>query len=331
MSLTEIGGDALQRRTIHIIILNYRTSAHVRELLEALAPEPSERARLLILDNASGGQEPARLSQLASNRPDIRVLTSSENEGFGPGVNLAVRQANASSEDLLWILNPDTVATAPDMEALAKVLQADKLDVVSPVLLSGGPDAPWIWFAGGDVDLARGRNSHAEYGAPMATLPPMGIRRTRFITGAAPMMSKATWDALGGFREDLFMYWEDAEWSAKATDLGLRLGVDLGVRIWHEQGASSSAGAGSSRLFYYYANRNRIAAARDFRGRLGRTFGLGLFETMRAMTRPLRNEQVDRRGKLACALRGVRDGILGKKGRVPAPWLAYGNPTDPEI
>ena len=130
------------------------------------------------------------------------------------------------------------------------------------------------------------------------------------------MMSAQTWHALGGFREDLFLYWEDADLCRRAVDAGLVLQVVPDARVWHAQGVSSAGGrTGNGPAFYYYNQRNRVLICGGRVGKWRLVAVTGLRETLRLLAKPLLVERSARWVTFAASLRGLRDGLQGKKGR----------------
>lgn len=120
-------------------------------------------------------------------------------------------------------------------------------------------------------------------------------------------MTVETWNELGGFRPDLFMYWEDAEFSLRASAQGNRLGVVGSARVWHKVGGSQG-GDGKSALYFYYMARNRLLVCRPDGGRLGLLAVVGLRYTLRLLRSALR-ERDERWVKSMAVVRGSLAGL----------------------
>ena len=99
-----------RRPTARVVIVNWRRP----ELTIRAARSVTEQLRggdtLVIVDNASGDGSAERLS-----RAGLTVVESSENLGFGAGVNLG---AQNMVEDVLVLLNNDAVAEPGFLEAI---------------------------------------------------------------------------------------------------------------------------------------------------------------------------------------------------------------------
>ncbi|MHA7661571.1 glycosyltransferase family protein [Mycolicibacterium sp. HS_4_1] len=294
--------------TLHVLTVHFNTPAMTSSLVRRLPPRTprGRRVAVHVLDNASAPGNFRELRDNLSGLDSVSLHANNENIGFGAGMNVLAGQNGIESSDVLWLLNPDTRLEPGCLERLESALDVGEFDVISPLIFSGAGGTEWIWYCGGDVDRVAIRVAHRQYGAPTALVPREAFE-TEFVTGAAPMMRASVFRAVGGFSDGYFLYWEDAEFSWKARGLGLRLGVVPAARLWHAVGASS--GCGQSRLFYYWAARNRFVYARDTgiaRRRL--ISGRGAVESLRLIARALR-EGEGRIPKVCSAIRGTWHGF----------------------
>ena len=201
---------------IHVVIVNYRSAAYTTKCVESLVEEPI--SSITIVDNDSGDMDRTQIEDIVREVPNARAIFQSHNSGFGAGANRGVESLEGASEhDLVWILNPDTLVSRGAARTLAENAKRGSR-IVSPQITTGSA-GDRVWFAGGDVDPARGHVSHWGYGQEVRETD--RIFECTFITGAAPMMTIETWRELGGFREDLFLYWEDVDMSLRAKRRGV--------------------------------------------------------------------------------------------------------------
>ncbi|SHT66143.1 MAG: glycosyltransferase family 2 protein [Mycobacterium sp.] len=294
--------------TLHVLTVHFNTPALASSLVRRLPlATPNGRPLVIhVLDNCSTPENLRELRDRLSGLDSVTLDAIDENIGFGAGMNFLAVRHGITSSDVLWLLNPDTRLEPGCLENLENALDEGQFDIVSPFIFSGEGEAAWIWYCGGDVERPSLRVRHRLYGAP-TTSGPTDAFATDFVTGAAPMMRASVFHAIGGFPDDYFLYWEDAQFSWKARELGLRLGVIPSARLWHAVGASS--GYGLSPVFYYWATRNRFVYARDTgiaRRRL--TSGRGALESLRPIVWALR-ERDQRFRKVRAAMRGTRDGV----------------------
>ena len=78
------------------------------------------------------------------------------------------------------------------------------------------------------------------------------------LCGGACAIRREAWQALGGFREDLFMYYEDTDLSWRLREHGWRVVYVREAVVRHEHASSSGTG---SPMFIRVNARNRILVA----------------------------------------------------------------------
>ena len=295
---------------LSVAIVNYESAEPIGQLLGQL---DTDIDRAVIVDNQSSDEDRHALAAVTDRHRWVDVVYSHENGGFGRGVNQAIEHLAGRDEDIVWILNPDIALSVDAATRLRRWIEDGSVDIVSPLILAGSPDSDRVWYAGGNVDWRRGSTTHAHWGASAQALAP-GLHPTTFIPGAAPMMSIATWRRLRGFREDFFLYFEDADLCLRALEMGLRLGVDRSTPVWHAEGGSSD-GEGRGHAYYEYMGRNRVRFfsewAPDQRWPARRRRDV---ETLRLVARALR-EPEDRGGKARAVLRGHLRGAREQRRR----------------
>ena len=308
---------------IGVVVVNYHSSELVFNCLRTLSS--STIRRIVIVDNSDDHNERVRLRAMSEADPRVAVIDPGENLGFAKACNVGASECEDAVE-YLWFLNPDTEAVPDAPEILVESLRSGKTDLVSP-LLTTGVDKDRVWFAGGHFDRRAGVTWHWHAGERVDQLAgtwaaaPLSagtsLIPSSFITGAAPMLASSTWQQLGGFPDDLFLYWEDAAMSLQAQTLGLQMHVDGRAHVWHAQGGSTGdRDGGHSALYYYYGQRNRVlvctASGTPLRVLL---LGRGSRETLRLLIAPLVVERSSRVAKVVASAMGIIDGVRGIHGR----------------
>jgi GT2 family glycosyltransferase len=100
-----------------VLIVNWRTSGLLRELLLSLERHPASGGQeVIVVDNASDDFDEAAFR---SEFPAVRFLPQRQNLGFAAGNNLAFRE---SSGEYLVLLNPDTRVTEGALDTLLDFL-----------------------------------------------------------------------------------------------------------------------------------------------------------------------------------------------------------------
>lgn len=295
---------------LSIVVVNFHSVAYVEECLRSV--DPSWCSRVIIVDNSADRDEEEKLSAILAS-VDKRLIIEPRNIGFGAAANDGIDLAFQLAPDSpVWLVNPDMTFERAVPEFLIERLQRGLDDILSPTVVTGPPDDLRVWFAGGSVDRETGDVVHDGYLTPYQAVSSTVVRDTSFMCGAAPVFSRASWTTLGGFRADLFLYWEDAELSLRAQDAGLRMTVvDGGTPVWHAVGATGGD-VGQSEAFYYYSARNRVMIMLERHGWRRITEPKVLAQLAKFALRPLRRERTGRYGKFWAVLRGYEAARRGR-------------------
>jgi hypothetical protein len=196
--------------------------------LLAQAPPPAE---VLVVDNASGAAERTRLEAALGGRPGVRLLLLDRNRQFAGGLNAGARAAFAAGADRVLLLNNDTVL-APD--ALARLGAA--LDADPGVGIAG----PLVRFLEAPERVLTAGERHV---LPLLCVPRTLLRyrpRTatpypvRGVMGCAMLVTRACFEAVGGFSEDIEVYYEDVDFCVGAHAAGFGALIEPRAIVWHD-------------------------------------------------------------------------------------------------
>src|SRR5437870_3118866 len=102
---------------LSIVIVSFNTRDSLRRCLRSILEyPPSIRYEVLVIDNASPD---ASANMVAEEFPEVRLIRSGENEGYGVAVNSGVQHAEGT---LLMFLNPDMELFAGSIDRLLDFL-----------------------------------------------------------------------------------------------------------------------------------------------------------------------------------------------------------------
>jgi GT2 family glycosyltransferase len=254
--------------TVTIVIVGYRAYPELHQCLASLARfEP--HAAVVVIDHAADLRETAALSAAF---PGITYRPTADNPGFGAGVNAAAREARGH----LLLLNPDCELTTPIVAPLQSILDAHAHAGIVGGLVreaDGSLQASARRFPDVTTGLA-GRTSWLSRVLPsnpltrrnLITEPGEGVRQVDWVSGALMLIRREAFDALGGFDERFFLYWEDADFCKRAAMAGWSTWYAPVAEVVHRTaGASRHAPVRSlaafhvSALYYYWKHGSKIA------------------------------------------------------------------------
>jgi len=212
-----------------VYIPNFNGSAQLGRTLRGLAQQ-TQPADVVLVDNGSSDDS---VELARGELPGIKVLELGENLGFGPALNRAVA---AHPADAVILLNNDAEPEPRFVEALLDGLGGG-VDSVAGVLLQ--ERAPELIDSAGvvaDATLMGFDHLHGEPVETAAAAPgPLGP------TGGAALYRREAFEAVGGFDERIFLYYEDLDLSLRLAAAGRRCRLAPEARALHAYSASLGA------------------------------------------------------------------------------------------
>jgi len=203
---------------LSVVILNYNVRYFLEQCIisveKAIAGLDAE---IIVVDNDSSDDS---VTMMQSQFPHIKLIEMSWNAGFPAGNNFAVALAEGK---YICILNPDTVVAE---DTFQKVLafaekQAD-LGIVGVKLVDGRgkflPESkrgiPTPWTAFGKVT---GLNTSKYYASHLSENE---TGKVDILVGAFMLLKRETYNEVGGFDENCFMYSDDIDLSYMVLKTG---------------------------------------------------------------------------------------------------------------
>ena len=213
-----------------IQVVNYRTRRYLERCVETVVSDldgGSLRYEINLLDNASGED----LGDLAGRFVNCRVFTAPTNLGFGGGHNFL---AGKTAAPYLLILNPDVeLVEAHSVERLLTLVRGDaRVNVAGPKLvLPDGSAQPYdhgrLYGLRAQIALKGGHSYWRE----------TDVRQeVAWVSGAAMMIDRSEFTAVGGFDEQLFLYKEDEDLCLRLREAGGVVVYEPGVTVSHRGG-----------------------------------------------------------------------------------------------
>lgn len=235
-------------RSAALMVVNYGSHALVAENI-AQTRLPSE-SLVIVVDNFTTHDERRAMQRLAEDEGWV-LLTPESNLGFGGGMNIAAAEAISRSVDVLVLLNPDAHLRGDGFERLRDAV-GDSRSLVAPVVVR--PNGAHF-SSEMEVDLADGRiRKRVDDGDY--------VESAVWVSGACFAVSAELWQVIGGFDDDYFLYWEDVDFSVRATRAGARIDLDDSIVAVHSPGGTQNGrGSVKSSIYYRFNTRNRLVFA----------------------------------------------------------------------
>lgn len=266
---------------VTVISVCYKSDNVILDMVESVP----NSTPIILVDNGRTND----FSSLTQNR-EVSILSLEENIGFGRGCNAG---AAIATTDWLLFLNPD-----------AKLMDGAILALLNAASRYHGAAAfnPRITNSDGSPYFKR-----RSWLLPRKKYMPRGWPKrdaqVPVLSGAAIFVSRANFNAVGGFDPNIFLYHEDDDLSLRLEKLGALMFIHEAVAI-HVSGHSSGRSPEIARFKAFHMARSRIYTGRKH----GKPFTIS-FSLIHALTLLLSPAVLVSKRRRAKAL-GFFSGIL---------------------
>jgi N-acetylglucosaminyl-diphospho-decaprenol L-rhamnosyltransferase len=212
---------------IDVAIVNWNTAEAALGAARAYLASAGVEVSVTILDNDS---RPEQRELLQSDCLEgVRLELSGENLGYGRAANRALREGSGS---LVCVSNADVLPEPGALAALAAVAIGEpRAGMVGPVF-GGDTERYHAALPGTTVMLARiFAGSFGE--RPQPSPDPGAVAEVGQPSGACFVVTRETWEAMKGFDEGFFLWYEDVDLAKRLHDAGYRNLVAGSARVGH--------------------------------------------------------------------------------------------------
>lgn len=243
---------------VAVVLVNYGQWELTRKCLESLMRSDGVDIRVTLVDNNSAGEVPDWVQKSTG----IRFKRSCENTGFAGGNNRGFQISRQDKAEFTLFLNNDAEVASGTVLKLAEFLSDNpEAGIVTPsVYYASEPEH--IWSAGGRFIPWKMRFDQKIYPS-RNDLPDQPVK-TDFASGCALMIRTELFEQTGGFRDDFFMYYEDADLCRKVKLDGHSIWLLPSEEVVHH--VASGSGGELSPLAVYFSERNRLVLSRIMLG-----------------------------------------------------------------
>jgi GT2 family glycosyltransferase len=247
---------------VAVVIVHWHHIEDTVECLASLRNSAYAHQLVIVVNNSSADFDAVRVSEVY---PAIRIVHAEQNLGFAGGCNLGIQVALANNADYVYLLNPDTVVHANFISALLPAFADPRVGIAGPIIVHYA-DRSRAWIAGNRYWYWLGF-PHRE----------LSVRTTcddhfvDFVPGAAMMIKREVFEAVGPLPDELFLYFEDLVFSLQAARAGWRTWLVGRPLVAHK--ISTTAGKRGQDIFtadkaYYFGRNSYLMQRPDIVGPL---------------------------------------------------------------
>jgi GT2 family glycosyltransferase len=230
---------------VYAIIVTYNGSAWIDKCLTSLH-HSSYPVDCIVIDNDSTDNS---VQIISKNFPEVLLIRSQTNLGFGKANNIGIVKALAGGADYVFLLNQDAWV---DEDTISCLLEAATLQpefgVISPLHYDG---------SGNNLDLGFSQYLSRQYSVVeinnFKNKKDFVVHECEFINAAAWLVSKRCLEIVGGFGYIFYHYGEDSDYTQRMKWLDIKLGFVTNARIYHDRQfrLSDNAVSYKKKLRYY--------------------------------------------------------------------------------
>ena len=252
----------MEAKNLSIVIVNYNSPELIAACLRSIDQHViGIKKEIIIVDNNSVMNN---LGALTGQYSDLKVIYLPDNMGFGFANNVGVKNSN---NDILLLLNSDTEFIDSSFNEMFKSFcDAQSCEIWGPRLIY--PDGKFQISYSQEISFSYFMTYYTSLYSFITMFDFMNKRKyeTQEITsiasvsniyGAAVLMRKKDYEALGGFSRKYFMYFEDIDFCDRFREhLGGIIKYHPMTTLVHRIKGSSNANSNNSIFFkskYIYA------------------------------------------------------------------------------
>jgi GT2 family glycosyltransferase len=211
-----------------IVVYNGRRRDWLRKCLDSIRAT-SIGVRTIAIDNGSSDDS---VRFIRENYPQVDLIETGENLGFGKANNLGIEMAMRSGADYCFLLNQDAWVDPETIGSLVRKANRNAdYGIISPLHLNGDGTALDKNFA----------NYVAPHECPElisdALLSRVGdkLYPVRFVNAAAWLVTRECFRRVGGFSPLFFHYGEDDDYCQRVSHKGLKIAVYPQCFVYHDR------------------------------------------------------------------------------------------------
>lgn len=220
--------------TLCVLIVSYNFEPWIDRCLHSLRAS-TLRVTTVVVDN---GSDDHTCEIIRSRFPEVVLINSGENLGFGKANNIGFRYALEKGFDYLFLMNQDARIEPDTLTQLVAAAEREKAyGILSPLHLNSRGDATDLGFA--EYTGIRDRRD--------AERLPSAVTEYKFINAALWLVPARIIREVGGFAPLFAHYGEDRNFVLRMQKKGYRLGLVKNAVGYHER---ENRGLSRTQFFY---------------------------------------------------------------------------------
>jgi GT2 family glycosyltransferase len=202
--------------TVGIVVLNWNGGAQTITCVESVRAQDYADKFIVLVDNNSQAGERAQLLQRYGGDPGVQCCFLDSNRGYAGGLNAGLALARARTPDLVALVTHDVTFAPGALAAMVAAASDARVGIVGPKVVDAG-------------STARVLSVGERLAVPLLCVPRTWLRYRRErrapycvggVLGCTMLLTRGCLEALGGFDEAFFAYYEEVDLCLRARRHG---------------------------------------------------------------------------------------------------------------
>ncbi|MCX6763625.1 MAG: glycosyltransferase family 2 protein [Candidatus Moranbacteria bacterium] len=231
-------------KKLSVVIVNFNSADYLERCLASVFKNVTNcpDSEVLVIDNSD------ELSLEKLSRPyKISLIKPEKNIGFGSAANLGARNTHG---EILLFLNPDT-EVPPDFfsKALAIFQKRPDIAVLGPKILDENGKTQ-EWSVGREVNFWDLIGNNLGFIRSQKIWASGKNQKVDWVSGASLFIRREAFDSVGGFDENLFLYFEDIDLCRRVRRKKGKVAYFPRISVRHKGGRSFSSREAQKKYYY---------------------------------------------------------------------------------
>lgn len=240
---------------VAVILVNWNAVDVTLDCIESIQRARHPEVSIIVVDNGSSDDSAEKIKKRYSS---VVLIQNHENRGFCAANNQAISYALRNGFEVIVILNNDTIVERNFFHNSLSRMSEANADVLAPAIYFAEHPTRY-WFVLGRANLWSGLFSNPFHKKEEGMVGPMDS--TEFAVGCCFLAKSEVFRNIGGFDENLFMYFEDIDWSLRVRQAGFEILLEPKAKVYHWV---SFSGNKAAKLRRFYMTRNHLWILRRY-------------------------------------------------------------------
>lgn len=204
-------------KKVVVIIVTYNGAKWLRKCFQSLE-DSTCKVEIIVVDNNSSDNS----VEIIQSFPEIQLIQSAENLGFGKANNIGIQKAIELGADYVFLLNQDTWVFPETISNLVEVAEMnEQFGIVSP-----------LHYSGDEINLDASFETYWNRKKKSIT---NNVDEVPFVNAAAWLLSKNTIERVGYFEPMFQHYGEDRNYTDRMLFHQYKTVVVKNAKICHDR------------------------------------------------------------------------------------------------